>query len=249
MDAARVAAETVAAIGALETGADVRVGHLGGADDDPAALPPVLARVGGSEPDSSAPSAGDDPPAVVVPLVAGPHPDIDTALRQAVAAAGVPVAVAEPLGPHPLLAEVLHVRLAEAGLARADRIRLVGFTTAADGIVLGTVGGERAARMADAAAVLLAARLAVPVVPAALDGVPDVAAAGARLRQIGATNLALAPYLVGPEVESARLTGAADDIGAKRAGPLGAHPAIAQLIIDRYTDALIAARTGGRPAE
>ncbi|MCZ9336627.1 hypothetical protein NGM37_02410, partial [Streptomyces sp. TRM76130] len=67
------------------------------------------------------------------------------------------------LGPHPLLAEALHVRLSEAGLARADRARLFTVATAADGIVLASVGGDEAVQAAGITGMLLAARLAVPV--------------------------------------------------------------------------------------
>ena len=271
-------AETVAAIDALETGADVRTGYLDGPDGDPAALGAVLAVLAGSsgrdgeqgedEKDGHAGAKGEDgedtkdgpaggdggggggtmvtPSAVVIPMVTGPHPSVE-AIRRTVAASPGGAVVAEPLGPHPLLAEVLHVRLAEAGLARVDRIRLVGITTAADGIVLATVGGEEGARAADATGVLLAARLAVPVVSAALDGTPGVRAASERLRLIGASRLALVPYLVGPEVDDAQLAASAAEIDAESAQPLGAHPAIAQLIIDRYTDALVAASTRSDP--
>ena len=76
----------------------------------------------------------------------------------------------------PLLAEGLHVRLSEAGLARADRARLFTVATAADGIVLATVGGEEAVQAAGITGMLLAARLAVPVMAAALDEEGSVAA-------------------------------------------------------------------------
>lgn len=234
---AGLAAETVGLIDTLQTGADVRVGYLAGPQDDPAALGAVLGALAHDERETMAGA----PRAVVVPLVTGPLPRFDAALRQVVAETTVPHVVAQPLGPHPLLAEALHVRLAEAGLARADRVRLVGITTAADGIVLAAVGDAAAAQAVDASAVLLAARLAVPVTAAMLDGTPAVASAAGWLREAGATRVALAPYLLGPEIERDRVTGAAAEADAECAEPLGGVPVVAQLIIDRYTDALEAA--------
>ncbi len=104
------------------------------------------------------------------------------------------------LGPHPLLAEALHVRLSEAGLARADRARLFTVTTAADGIILATVGGEEAVQAARITGMLLAARLAVPVIAAALDQEGSIASVAEQLRAAGSEQLALAPYLIGPEL-------------------------------------------------
>ncbi|MBX6387160.1 MAG: hypothetical protein IRZ07_29980, partial [Microbispora sp.] len=106
----------------------------------------------------------DGTAAVVVPLVTGPHPRVLRAVRDAVTQSEAAVKITEPLGPHPLLAEALHVRLAEAGLARADRMRLFNVSSPVDGIIVATAGGDEAARGADATAVLLAARLTLPVV-------------------------------------------------------------------------------------
>lgn len=240
--AARTGREIVSLLGTAHGARDVRVAYLGDEESRQGDLEEVLARLpenpaGTAAGDAEGSSLGgpEFPRAVVIPLVAGPDPRLETAGRLA-GATGVPMA--EALGPHPLLAEVLHVRLAEAGLARADRIRLVGITTAADGIILGAVGGETAARVADATAVLLAARLAVPAIPAALDGSPTVAAAAERLKGIGASRIALAPYLIGPEIGADRLAESAAEVGAEAAAPLGVHPALAQLVVERYLDAL-----------
>ncbi|WP_167521409.1 MULTISPECIES: sirohydrochlorin chelatase [Microbispora] len=174
------------------------------------------------------------PAAVVVPLVTGPHPRVRRAVRDAVTQSGAAVRITEPLGPHPLLAEALHVRLSEAGLARADRMRLFNVSSPVDGIIVATAGGDEAARGADATAVLLAARLTLPVVPAALDGVPTVRDAAERLRKIGANRLAMVPYVIGPEADSERITTAAEAIGAGCAEPLGAHESVARMVCVRY---------------
>ncbi len=170
--------------------------------------------------------------AVVVPLVTGPHPRVVRAVREAARESEAAVVVTDPLGPHPLLAEALHVRLAERGLARADRIRLFNVTSPVDGIIVATVGGDESARGADATAVLLAARLALPVVPAAFDGRPTVADAAERLRNIGASRIALAPFIIGPEADAERVSALTENYNCS--APLGAHEAVGRLVTLRY---------------
>ncbi|WTW97282.1 hypothetical protein OG216_29780 [Streptomycetaceae bacterium NBC_01309] len=176
-------------------------------------------------------------PAIVVPLLIGPHPEIEARVRATVEASGRHLLVTEPLGPHPLLAEALHERLSEAGLARADRARLFTVVTAADGIVLATTGGPEALQSADMTGVLLAARLALPVVTADLDVPGSVARAAAGLRQMGAERLALAPYVLGPDLDPGVVEAAAEEAGCTAAEPLGAHGSIAQLVLRAYLDA------------
>ncbi|MGA5820930.1 hypothetical protein ACPC54_24060 [Kitasatospora sp. NPDC094028] len=175
------------------------------------------------------------PAPVVVPLVSGPH-DFLTGLHALAAEYGA--TVTDALGPHPLLAEGVHVRLSEAGLARADRARLFAIATAADGVVLTTAGGEDAAAAAGITGVLLAARLAVPVVAAALDVPGSVAAAVDHLKETGSQRPALAPLVIGPEADSELLATAAEETGCPSAAPLGAYPAVAQLIASTYLAAL-----------
>ncbi|MFJ1706455.1 sirohydrochlorin chelatase [Kitasatospora sp. NPDC088346] len=171
------------------------------------------------------------PAPVVVPLLTGPHGRLGE-LAEVAAAAGSPVT--DALGPHPLLAEAVHVRLSEAGLARADRARLFAITTAADGIVLTVVGGEEAATAAGITGVLLAARLAVPVVAAALDVPGSVVAAVEHLRATGSQRPALAPLVIGPEADPELLATAAEETGCPSAAPLGAYPTVGQLIAGIY---------------
>ncbi|MFI2606970.1 hypothetical protein [Kitasatospora sp. NPDC018619] len=175
------------------------------------------------------------PMPVLVPLVPGPHAFLGE-LHALAAEYGAPVT--DPLGPHPLLAEAVHVRLSEAGLARADRARLFAIATAADGVVLTTVGGEDAAAAAGITGVLLAARLAVPVVAAALDVPGSVAAAVNHLKDTGSQRPALAPLVIGPEADSELLATAAEETGCPSAAPLGAYPSVGQLIAATYLAAL-----------
>jgi hypothetical protein len=180
----------------------------------------------------------EGPVAVVVPLLASPDSALVGRIQRAVAESGAVAELTDVLGPHPLLAEGLHVRLSEAGLARADRARLFTVATAADGIILATVGGDDALQTAGITGMLLAARLAVPVMAAALDSEGSVAAIAEELRESGSSQLALAPYLVGPEVPEGLLDAALKEADCAAAQPLGAYPAIGKLVLYKYTTAL-----------
>jgi hypothetical protein len=81
---------------------------------------------------------------------------------------------------------------------------------------------------------LLAARLAVPVMAAALDQEGSIAAIAEQLRASGSQNLALAPYLIGPEIPEGLLTDAAKEAGCPVAEPLGAYPAVGRLALSLY---------------
>jgi hypothetical protein len=176
--------------------------------------------------------------AVVVPLLAGPQPRADAALQQAVASAPG-VVVAEHLGPHPLLAEALHARLAQVGLARESRARGLSISTAANGVLVLADRGDDAVRAAGVAAVLLAGRLAAPAVHASIDDPQGIASAVARLRDMGASRVGIAPCLIGPETDPRELDAVGAATGALIAPPLGAHPAVGQLVAVRYGAALV----------
>jgi voltage-gated potassium channel Kch len=183
-------------------------------------------------------AAEDKVAAVVVPLLAGPDEAVLGRIRQAVADSGVRVDLTDALGPHPLLAEALHVRLSEAGLARADRARLFTVATAADGIILATVGGEEAVQAAGVTGLLLAARLAVPVMAAGLDMDDAIARTAEQLRASGSSRLAIAPCLVGPELPSGLLDKATEAADCSAAEALGPYPAVGKLVLAKYTTAI-----------
>ncbi|MFI9723341.1 sirohydrochlorin chelatase [Streptomyces sp. NPDC052396] len=191
-----------------------------------------------SDSDAPAPTWADGPAAVVVPLLAGPDSAVSRRIRQSVVSSGSAFELTDTLGPHPLLAEALHVRLSEAGLARADRARLFTVATAADGIVLATVGGAEAVQAAGITGMLLSARLAVPVLAAALDEEGAVTRAAEQLRSSGSRSLALAPCLIGPEADEALPSMAAKEAGCTAAEPLGAYPAIGKLVLAHYATLL-----------
>jgi hypothetical protein len=179
-------------------------------------------------------AADDGLPAVVVPLLAGPDAAQLRRIRQEVLNSGSGAELTDVLGPHPLLAEAVHVRLSEAGLARADRARLFTVATAADGIILATVGGEEAVQAAGITGMLLAARLAVPVLAAALDDEGAITHTAEQLRGSGSQQLAIAPCLIGPEIAEGLLEAAAEEAGCATAEPLGAYPALGKLVASTY---------------
>ncbi|WP_203731182.1 sirohydrochlorin chelatase [Streptomyces sp. SID12501] len=245
--ATRSLAEEVVSIARSELpGLDAHIGYLDGDDAEFPTLQFVLTRTAQERTAryEQALAAGADvkqpegPVAVVVPLLAGPDNALLRQIRQAVMESRIAADLTDVLGPHPLLAEGLHVRLSEAGLARADRARLFTVATAADGIVLASVGGEEAVQAAGITGMLLAARLAVPVMAAALDQDGSIAAIAEQLRASGSQNLALAPYLIGPEIEAGLLEAAAQEAGCAASDALGPYPAIGKLALAKYTTAL-----------
>jgi len=196
--------------------------------------------------DSSAPpespggvnGTGIVPQAVIVPLLAGAHPDFDRRVATILSQVPMQVMLAPHLGPHPLLAGALHDRLSEVGLARASRARGLNISVGSNGVLVIADRGPQAVADAGVTALLLAARLNVPVVPASLGDTASIRAAIERLVEAGASHLALAPCLIGPETNPDELTHLSSALDAPCAAPLGAHPAIAQLVAVRYGEAL-----------
>ncbi|MEU0685467.1 sirohydrochlorin chelatase [Streptomyces uncialis] len=233
-------------------GLDARIGYLDGDDTEFPTLAAVLARTARERTAryEQARAAGvevtepEGPVAVVVPLLAGPDGALLRRVRQGINDSKVAAELTDVLGPHPLLAEALHVRLSESGLARADRARLFTVATAADGIIIASVGGEEAVQAAGITGMLLAARLAVPVMAAALDKEGAIADTAEQLRSSGSAQLALAPYLIGPEIDATLLEAAAKEAGCLAAEPLGAYPAIGKLALSKYATTLGIPQTG-----
>jgi len=246
-EATRGLAEEIVSIARSELpGLDARIGYLDGDDTEYPTLQAILAHAADERTAryEQAVAAGldvkqpDGPVAVVVPLLAGPDSALLRQVRQAVMESKVAADLTDVLGPHPLLAEALHVRLSEAGLARADRARLFTVATAADGIILASVGGDEAVQAAGITGMLLAARLAVPVMAAALDQEGSIASVAEQLRGSGSQQLALAPYLIGPEIDSVVVEEAAKEVDCAAAEALGPYPAIGKLALAKYTTAL-----------
>jgi sirohydrochlorin ferrochelatase len=240
--ASRSLAEEVSSIARSELpGLDARIGYVDGGDGEFPSLEAVLAQAGAEHRARVGNDAASDPsgpPAVVVPLLAGPDSALLRRIRQAMMNSGSGAELTDVLGPHPLLAEALHVRLSEAGLARADRARLFTVATAADGIILATVGGEEAVQAAGITGMLLSARLAVPVLAAGLDEEGAISRTAEQLRGSGSQQLALAPYLIGPEIADGLLGAAAAEAGCASAEALGAYGAVGRLVLSNYAAAM-----------
>ena len=101
------------------------------------------------------------------------------------------------------------------------RISIV--STAAEGVLVTALGTD-AMSIAGTGAVLLAARLAVPVAAASLSDPSSVRDAAGRLFDAGVTSLALSPCVIGPETDHLDLGAVAEAAGMKTALPLGAQP-------------------------
>jgi sirohydrochlorin ferrochelatase len=183
--------------------------------------------------------------AVVVPLLLGRayHARVDVPALVTEASARLPrlsVTVADVLGPAPRLASVALNRLLDTGI-RPDDPSL--------GVVLAGAGSSHPP--ANAAVSAVAAGWAVrhgwagvtAAFAAAAD--PDVPAAIRRLRAHGAKRIAVASWFLAPGRLPDRVAALAraDDPDVIIAEPLGASADLAQLILDRYDDALISAVT------
>lgn len=225
---AELAEQIAEAVAESCPGVDIRIGYLDGTEDN---LASALAWDHGN----AGPGA---PQAVVVPLLAGPHPAFDLQIATIMSQSSAPAMLATHLGPHPLLAGALHDRLSEVGLARASRARGLNISAGSNGVLIIADRGPQAVNDAGVTAVLLAARLAVPVVPASLGDSGTISGALDRLREAGASHPAIAPCLVGPETDPNELTQLSAAIDAPCAAPLGTHPAVAQLVAVRYGEAL-----------
>jgi sirohydrochlorin ferrochelatase len=167
-------------------------------------------------------AAGPDP--VVVPLLlsSGYHLSTDVGGQDG-RIAGLPAPrAARPLGPDPLLTTALVSRLREADVPAGTPVVLAA---------AGSSDPAAAEQVADQAA-LLAAELDTEVVAAfAASGRPDVPEAVAELASRTRRPVAVASYLLAPGVFHDRLLGAG---AAWVTAPLGDHPAVAALVIDRY---------------
>jgi sirohydrochlorin ferrochelatase len=73
---------------------------------------------------------------------------------------------------------------------------------------------------------------------ASLDARPCIQDAAAQLEAMGVTRIALAPCVIGPEVDPAAIAEAAMAIGAKCCAPLGAHGNVVKLISLAYGQVL-----------
>ncbi|MGM7665812.1 sirohydrochlorin chelatase [Microbacterium sp. A93] len=161
---------------------------------------------------------------IVVPLLLsiGYHTAVD--ISQAVAR-HTGARQAEPLGTHPLIAEVLVDRLAAA---------VPGGWLPGDHVVLAAAGSSNPGAMADVeeVAIRLRAHIPVPVtVGYASASVPRIGDAVAAARASGARRVIAASHLLAPGFFAGVIGGAGADVVSL---PLAPDARIAQVIVDRY---------------
>ncbi|MBA4864312.1 sirohydrochlorin chelatase [Streptomyces sp. PSKA54] len=172
--------------------------------------------------------------AVLVPLLLSRGYHIKQDIPEAAAEAPhLDIRIAAPLGPHPLLAEALYERLVEAGW----RTRLSAADRRSSAVVLAAAGSRDpdAATDTKGTAELLAERLGVPVVPAyASAAAPTVQDAVRALAARGRHRVAVASYFTAPGRFASECAEAAPWIAAE---PMGAHAAMARLVLHRYDEA------------
>ncbi|MET8243077.1 sirohydrochlorin chelatase [Streptomyces sp. NPDC005202] len=202
----------------LRPGVPVHLGHI---ELNEPLLPDTLAGLGSTE-------------AVLVPLLLSRGYHVKQDIPEMAASASARTRVSAPLGPHPLLVETLYARLVEAGWRTGtdDASRRAG------GVVLAAAGSRDPDSAADIrrTAQLLAERLGVPVVPAyAAAATPTVPAALRALAARGRHRVAVASCFTAPGRFATQCADAAPWIAS---APLGAHPAMARLVLHRYDRAV-----------
>ncbi|MFN8082237.1 MAG: CbiX/SirB N-terminal domain-containing protein [Kineosporiaceae bacterium] len=164
---------------------------------------------------------------VVVPLLlsTGYHVEEDIARAVAAPSAEGRAVAARPLGPDPVLVDVLVAHLGACG------------ATTADAVVLAAAGSRRPGARADVeqVAAALTQRWGSPVPVGYVAGTPSLAAVVAQVRERRPdVGLAVATYLLAPSAFADRL----GDVGADRvAATLAPHPTLTELILARYDEA------------
>lgn len=205
--------------------------------------------------DLSAPRVGDvlrgvhgdgHEEAVIVPLLLGQafHARVDVPAAVAEATSRYPrlrVHVADVLGPDLRLDQVAWDRLMEAGVL-ADDPEL--------GVILAGAGSSHApanqlvAEVAQRWRARASWSSAVSAFAAAAE--PDIPAAVAALKARGARRIAVGSWFLAPGLLPDRIIGLARKYADAPciAGPMADHPALAELVVHRYSDAL---RTANLP--
>lgn len=173
---------------------------------------------------------------VVVPLLLGSayHARVDVPAMVAESTTRLPclsVSVAEVLGPDRRLESVALRRLLATGVRPGDRslgvvLAGAGSSYAPANAAVSTVAGRWASRMGWAGAVAAFAAAAGPSLP---EAVRRLRARGAR--RIAVASWFLAPGLLPDRIREQAIAAQADVLVAE---PLGADPALAELVLDRY---------------
>ena len=194
--------------------------HLGHIELNEPRLPDTLAQLGPAE-------------AVLVPLLLSRGYHVKQDIPELAATAPARTRVAPPLGPHPLLVETLYDRLVEAGWPTGTDDR----ASRGSAVVLASAGSRDPDSRRDtrATARLLSTRLGVPVIPAyASSATPTVPDAIRALASRGHHRVAVASCFTAP---GRFATQCAEEAPWIASAPLGAHGAMARLVLHRYDQA------------
>lgn len=175
------------------------------------------------------------PGAVVTPLLLASayHARVD--IPALIADAGAHVLQADVLGEDERLVQVMHQRLAAASVSHDDPE--LGVLVVAVGSSWDAVNA-RTARIAPALAA--ETRWAGAITAFATGPRPSIAAAAHRLRRRGANRLVIAPWFLAHGRITDRVANFAHANGIAMAEPLGAHPLVAETVLDRFDQALAA---------
>ncbi|BCO88811.1 MULTISPECIES: sirohydrochlorin chelatase [Mycobacterium] len=174
--------------------------------------------------------------AVVAPLLLASayHARLD--IPEQIARAGAQgIRQADVLGEDDRLVTVLRERLTEIGVSPLDEDL---------GVLVVAIGSSNLA--ANARTAKVASRLAAGTrwagAATAFATRPEasVARAADQLRRRGARRLVIAPWFLAPGFITDGVSTFARDNGIRMASPLGAHPLVAETVLDRYDEALAA---------
>lgn len=177
-----------------------------------------------------------DRPAVLAPLLLASayHARVDIPAMVAESAAGRRgyVAQADTLGEDHRLIGVLHQRLIDVGVQPEHPDT---------GVLVVAVGSSHDAANARTAtlASALSERSGWPHVQVAYaTAQPSLADGIAELRRSGARRIALAPWFIAPGRITDRVADVAAELDVAMAEPLGAHPLLAETVLDRFDQAV-----------
>ncbi|BBY61466.1 sirohydrochlorin chelatase [Mycolicibacterium sarraceniae] len=176
-----------------------------------------------------------DGPAVVAPLLLASAYHARADIPAMIADADADVIQAETLGEDPRLLTVLRERLAEHRIHRYER----GL-----GVLVVAVGSSHASANARTAALAdtlaRGTRWSGVQVAYATGPHPSVLDGADLLRGKGARRIVVAPWFIAPGRITDRVAAIADTAGMSMVAPLGAHPLVAETVLDRFDHALAA---------
>jgi sirohydrochlorin ferrochelatase len=187
-----------------------------------------------STPNLSDVLTGTRGPAVVAPLLLADayHARVD--MPKLIAASGTEHTTQAPvLGEDPRLLRLMRQRLAAEGASRFDGD--LGVLV----VAVGSSNGDVNRRTATVADTLNKGTRWVGAVTAFATGPqPSLHDAAERLRNNGAKRLVIAPWFLAHGLITDRVAAYANQNGIAMAAPLGAHPLVAQTVLDRFDEAV-----------